>query len=440
MSVAEAVPEEASPALARGADAARARRVATNSLWLAGQPLALNAISILSTAYIARKLGAADYGSFNVGFAQVALFAPLCNLGLRAVAVRAIAEDRERAQEVAQAVFALRILLTLGAVLLALAWLALPTYSPTTRLIGLAAVLSMVCTSLGFVAVDLCQGFERPRLSARVQIVGGLVLTLLSVAALLGGLGLAGFVAAYVVGAAIQTGLLFVTVARNFFRLRPAWKWERMRGLARQARPFAVNSLLSSVTDGPILDVLILGAFFAPSVVGPYAAAIGLVARLLIIPHGIGDALYPAVANAHRADRSGVGRLVGRSIRNLLLLAVPAALALTLLAPIPLRILFGEPYAAASDALRIAAWLLPLTGLSYVIRESLSAVHRQGTVVRMNLAGAGLLVALYAVLIPAFGPVGAASAGVIRELLMLPFWITVLRGEFGGKSFVLKSP
>ncbi|HEU4754960.1 MAG TPA: flippase [Armatimonadota bacterium] len=432
-----AVTQEAAPA---AGDVATPRgemvsRVAANSVWLICQPLLLNIVSVVSTGYIARKLGAADYGAFNLGFAQIALFSPLCNLGLRAVAVRAIAEDRSHAREIVGATFSVRLLFTAIAALLALLWLSLPTYGWTTRLIGMAAICSMVFQSLGLVAVDLFQGFERSRLAAQPLMIGGLILTGLSVLALLAGLGLAGFVGAYVLGAAIQTGMLHWTASRHLHPVLPRPDWPRARDLLRQARPFAVMSLLSSFTDTPLIDVLILGALYPPAAVGAYSAANGLVGRLLMIPHGVADALYPAVAHQHGRDRAEVETAVRRYVLNLALVTLPVALWLTFAAPTVLWILFGNQYAAAEGALRMAGWILPLTGLAYMIRECLSAVRRQGLVARLAVLSGVLLVAIYAALIPPFGLLGAAAGGVVRELIMLPIWLFVL-----GRSFARPVP
>jgi len=418
-------------AAAAGPDPSMARRVGGNSLWLIARPLLLNVLSIASNLYIVRELGAANYGAFNLGFAQVALFSPLCNLGLRAVAVRAIAEDRARGREIVGALAALRLVLTAVAVLLIAGWLALPTYSLTTRLIGAAAVCSMVCTSLGGSMIDLFQGFERSRLSAQPQLVGGLVLTLLSVLALLAGWGLPGFVAAYVLGAAIQFLLLDWTARRALFAVRPVWDWVRMKQLALQARPFAMLSILSNVTDVPVIDVLILGAVMGAGAVGPYTAALGLVLRLLMIPHGIGDALYPAVAAHNRQDRTDVEATLRRCIVNLALITLPAAVCLALTAATVLGLLYGKEYLSAAPALSLAGWLLPLMGINYVMRECLSAVHRQGVVLRLTFLSCLVMIALYALLIPPFGIVGAVVAGLAREVVMLGLWARPFRQEFG---------
>jgi O-antigen/teichoic acid export membrane protein len=65
------------------------------------------------------------------------------------------------------------------------------------------------------------------------------------------------------------------------------------------------------------------------------------------------------------------------------------------------------------------------------MRECLSAVHRQGEVLKLTLVSCVLMVAFYAVLIPLFGITGAVCAGLARELVMFCFWARPFRREFG---------
>jgi O-antigen/teichoic acid export membrane protein len=167
------------------------------------------------------------------------------------------------------------------------------------------------------------------------------------------------------------------------------------------------------------MSVLVIGARFPVHVVGPYVAAIGLVAKLSMVPQGIADAMYPAVAHSYEEGKADVEKVLRRAFLYLVLVTAPISLWLTFAAPTVLWILFGSEYLAAANALRVAAWLLPLGGANYLIRECLSAIHRQDVVVRLTVWSVVSLLAFYAALVPAFGPTGAAIAAVGRELFVL---------------------
>jgi O-antigen/teichoic acid export membrane protein len=342
-----------------------------------------------------------------------------------------MAENRDEAAQTARSFLALRLLLTTFSVLCALGWLTLPISDVRTRLIGLAAVFSMTCASLGSMAIDICTGYERPRVAAQAQLAGGLILTALSVIVLMLGWGLTGFVAAYVIGALVQAVLLIGAVRRQLFFPRPEWKWNRMRALLREARPFALLTLLHPITHAEAIDLIVLGFISSPVVVGSYAAAKGLISRLIMVPEGIITAMYPAVANGYRQNREDVERMVWRYVVNLLLVTAPLALCLCFSAPTVLRLLFGEQYLLGDNALRIAAWFLPLWGLNHIMRQCLTAIRQQNAVLRLTLLSGLVLCGLYAVLIPVFGITGAAAASVLREGLMLGLWLRLFSHHFG---------
>src|SRR6476620_10440008 len=96
----------------RGASGATlTRRVGINSAWLILQPLIVNVATLVATGYITRRLGKEGYGLFNYGFAYIAAFAAIANLGLRTVGVRAMAARREEPQIVFGAMIGLRLAL-----------------------------------------------------------------------------------------------------------------------------------------------------------------------------------------------------------------------------------------------------------------------------------------------------------------------------------------
>src|ERR1051325_4767468 len=61
-------------------------------------------------------------------------------------------------------------------------------------------------------------------------------------------MGLPGFVAAYVLGAALTYVLLMATAQRRHFALSPCWNRPRMKDLLLQARPFALLSIASTAS------------------------------------------------------------------------------------------------------------------------------------------------------------------------------------------------
>lgn len=406
------------------------RRVGVNSVWLIAQPLFLNVVTLLAMGYITRQLGKSGYGVFNDGFAIVALYAPLANLGLRTVVVRDLAEQRADAARVFGAYLALRLGLALLVAGLVAAYFAWRPPGMQRGVVVMLAALSMLLQVLTQSLGDRFRASERMRPVAVAEMAGGLSLTALSVLALALDFGLVGFTVAYVLG----TGIGLAVITRSYL---PAFGWPRpnldralMRGQLRQARPFIVMQWVAGVTDRPVIDIRLLMETAGAAVTGSYSAVALLVNRLGVIPQGVTGALFPAVAAGYAERRAEVEQTVRGAMLYLAIATVPLAVAVSFVAGPVVRLVFGAEYASAAPALAILIWVVPLLGPNLLMYDCLAAVRRQNVAAAITLAGGIGLIALYALLIPRFGAVGAAASLVAKEALLFVVLLREMRRSF----------
>lgn len=106
-------------------------------------------------------------------------------------------------------------------------------------------------------------------------------------------------------------------------------------------------------------------------------------------------------------------------MRLFLVASLPVVLFLTVAGQSLLVGIFGHEYAAARGVLAILAWASLLGFQSYVLWYVILASHLERRVVRIMLIGLLLNAALNAILIPLFGPEGAASALVASDLFVI---------------------
>src|SRR5207248_209812 len=146
------------------------------------------------------------------------------------------------------------------------------------------------------------------------------------------------------------------------------------RRLLTEAKPFFLMQLVTGVTDKPVIDLLILKMTWGPGIVGSYAAVALLVNRLGVIPQGVTGALFPAVAGGYAERRSEVEQAVRKCILYLVLGTVPIAAAVSCVAPLAVRILFGDAYQDGARVLATLIWVVPLLGPNLLMYDCLSAV------------------------------------------------------------------
>jgi len=149
------------------------------------------------------------------------------------------------------------------------------------------------------------------------------------------------------------------------------------------------------------------------------------IAYLLSQPFGfLGSALavavFPAIARRGADASADLSRPLRFAFKYQLLMSLPLAVGLLMLAGRAVPILFKDAsgYANAASALAITALALPFVFMNLQSRQLLAAVGRQR--VYLLGVGAGLLVNVFGCLltVPAFGVRGAATTFVVAEVLV----------------------
>ncbi len=393
------------------------RRVAKNTAWLVLQPLAMNVLSLAATGYIARALGSTEMGRFNLGYAFVALLAPLTNLGIRSLTIRHVAQNRDSAAGYLGRVLVLRTLLALlGALVLILAAPMSGGGGQTRAVIAIAA-LGMVVTTAVQVLTDGFQAFEIMRPASVATFGGGLILTLMSVIVIRYGGGIREMALAYALGPVCTLALLCVWLRRQPFCPRLAWDPVAFRLILKEAAPFFMVGVLDALSSRA--GVMVTARLVSGAMLGCYTVALGLVDRSLTLSDGAGTALMPAIARVAAESPAEAVPLLRKSTLWLTMLSVPIAVFTTALSPLIVRVIFGAQYAAAAPLLAVGIWRLPINCLMLIETRALYAAKRQDLVLRICAIGMAVSLVFLLPLTYYYGALGGMIALGIRPTVTL---------------------
>jgi O-antigen/teichoic acid export membrane protein len=214
-------------------------------------------------------------------------------------------------------------------------------------------------------------------------------------------------ITAWLVGQACGVAMLAWYVARRGAGFgRP-----RLR-LALRAAGFGVKAHGGRVmkTGNYRLDQWFLGALAGPRELGLYSVAVAWSEAVFYLPEALGMVMRPDVV---RAAPDQAGERVARVCRVALLLTVPFVLTLVLAAPILCITVFGADFRGAVDDLRVLApGAFGIVALK-LLANALTA-RRKPMLGNAAIAVAfAATVALDALLIPAHGGIGAATASTL---------------------------
>jgi O-antigen/teichoic acid export membrane protein len=171
------------------------------------------------------------------------------------------------------------------------------------------------------------------------------------------------------------------------------------------------------------LDTFLVNIFANPTQVGFYAVAVGLAEIIWYVSSAAATVLAPRVASADAATSEIT---TGRVSRVVFATSLLGALALAVVAPFLIRILFGSAFSPSV----VAVWLL-LPGIvtlsvARVLSSYLLGRNRLKVDFFASLAGLAMTLVLDLTLIPRYGFVGAAIASSVAyttTMLVNMMWV-----------------
>jgi O-antigen/teichoic acid export membrane protein len=365
------------------------------------------ALSVATTFLIAVALDAAGFGSFAALSGVAVIVAELADLGLTGTAAPALVSGRLSLRAL------LRPKLAISAALLALAVLQAALGLTGSALLLFAFVLYFVgagwCEILG-VAL---------RASGRPGQEAAVLLALRASGLLAVGLALAGGASlSRVAWAQAASTLPALALAGALLVPRPrpgagAPDPGPLRVL-REALPLAVNGGLALLSLR--VELLLLYALQDPLQAGLFGAALKFLESVNAVPAAVVAGALPALTREALAPASDAVR--ARTAQLVLLLAVPAAAGLLLLAP-GLAVLLGPGYAGAAPLLRLLAPGVVVLFTNAVLLHALIAAGRADRLPWLTALRVAAAAVLAAVSVPIWGASGAAISFLASELLLL---------------------
>jgi O-antigen/teichoic acid export membrane protein len=178
-------------------------------------------------------------------------------------------------------------------------------------------------------------------------------------------------------------------------------------------------------------DVLLLSKMTSMEELGHFGAATRLVGMFKLILQSYKVAIQPVAAQAFTKSKAEFQGFFEKSLKYILLLTIPAAVAMSLLAVPITRLFFGAEFLASVPILRIYTWLLIPYGAAVVFATFLIASHRQKVDLRINAVSTVACVLMVVPMILKWRSLGA-GAGVVLAVFffMAQQWVFTDRQLF----------
>jgi O-antigen/teichoic acid export membrane protein len=257
-----------------------------------------------------------------------------------------------------------------------------------------------------------------------------------------------GAVTLYVAGATTIPMFLGVTIGAYLINVAVALvacltvvgaAWQVDRGTIHDMLRYGGRSHVGYVSS--LLNVqlgqMVMSMFLAPAALGLYAVGYSLASAMLFIPGALVASSFPDMAS-HQSENKM--ELLGRTVRMTALMCGAIALVLMPAAPLVIRIVFGEAFMPAVPIMQVlVAATLPLA-VNTVLAVGLRALNRPMLASRAEIVSLACTAAALVVLLPSLGPIGAALALLVAQLVMAVYLLRQLKRDFGFHARALVWP
>jgi O-antigen/teichoic acid export membrane protein len=363
-------------------------------------------------------LGPSEYGIYGTVGGLMVNAAAVASFGMGLIVIRDVARDPSKAGKYWSTMLFIQTILAL------IAYVGMNSvavgYSEAVRAFAALAGINLFIDLFGNMGYDLLLAREEMAKTSLVEIAHIFLRIGLALMALTAGWGLLG-----VYGAAIASGLARSVVLVMFNLLagvRPELPFDRSvaRPLIVNSAPLALSSFLTLAYQHS--DKLLTTGILGERVTGYLTAAFVINFGVIeLFSTSVLVAAYPLLARYYDDGANPVfGSMIEKLARYMLIIGIPLALSISILADKIIAPLLGEAYAPSAGILSLLIWYTAITMFGNVFSKALLIQNQQRHLMLIRGAGLALNVALTAMLLFNWGdPRGAVIASIIGEILVV---------------------
>jgi len=387
---------------------------------------------LLLRIVLARWLGAADLGLYQMVITIQGMAALIATFGIPAALIKYVAEYKDDKEKLSQTISSGLISLVIfgivaGILLYALSEMLasifqMPELASLLKILALAFPLNSLLQAL----LGIFNGLRKMKYLAFVAVLQSFLLVLFTIAFVKLGFGVAGAVFGIILSV-IGGGILGLYLLRDLLRLN-------LQGLVQNAKKLALfgSQMFGAGALGLICtqaDIVLIGYFLTAKDVGYYSVAVVLSSFFTLVPVAFQKVTYPATSEYwSKNNHQALQKVIDKSMKYCACIVLPIGLGVGFFAEEIVTVIFGREFIYAALPLCVLLIARVITsGTSSPIGQFFSGIGRPDLHLKIDAITAGANIALNIVLIPRFGILGAAIAtaasmvfGTIIFLVLMP--------------------
>lgn len=384
--------------------------------YVIGGDIAIAVLAFLKIPILTKGLGASLYGTWSLITATISLVAPLAILGLGQAVVRFLAAEKDR-DKVSEDFLSVLATISISGIILSLLLFLSSDYlsSLIFKDIGSAFYIKLASVLVLFNALDgITLAFFRMQLRISLFVALNLGRQFIQVglilAAVLLGYELTGVIIAVIAGGALFLVINLLIILRQTGLRLP--RFSNTKSYLRWSLPLTPNPAIWWIVN--VSDRYIISYFLGVAAAGIYSAAYGIADFAIFALASLVTVLYPTIIKSYEEGNiSETKNYLKYSLKYFMMIAIPSAFGLAILAEPLLTILTRPEFVAGNTVVPFVAFGAVLYGFFQFCSQILYLANRTHLIMGLLGISAVLNIILNIILIPRLGILGAATATLV---------------------------
>ena len=399
------------------------KKTIQNASWIIGGRIGHIILSFVIGLLTARYLGPSNYGLINYATAYATFFTAFCTLGINSLIIKDFIDYPEEEGEAIGTTLVLRLISSILSLCTIVGIVSIIDRNETVTIV----IVGLYSVSLVFHIFDTFNYWFQSKLKSKYYAISTLVSYLVAsayrIVLLITGKSTEWFALANSVDYAVVAILLFI-----FYKLNNGPKLSFSFRKAKQLLSISCSYILSGlmVAIYGATDKLMLKQMLDEASVGYYALASSISVMWVFLLSAIIDSLKPDIMRYHNEDKKMYEEANRKLYAIIFYVSAFASLCIVIIAPLFIKIVYGEEYLPAVTPLRIVVWYVSFSYLG-VARDIWIICEKKQKYLKYIYIGSALMnIVLNYFMIPVFGASGAAIATVatqISTIFIFPLFI-----------------
>lgn len=388
-------------------------RIVKNAGWLMIGRVIHMILSFVIGLLTARYLGPSNFGVLNYAGAYTTFFTAFCTLGINSVIVKNFVDHPDESGETIGTTIVLRLLssfLSIGVIVGIVS-----VVDKGDKLTVL--VVFLYSLSLLFQVFDTFNYWFQSKLMSKYYAIATLISYLIASAYKVLMLSLHMSVEWFAVANSVDVGIVAV-IMYIVYRKKGGPGFSVSFRKAKELLSVSCSYILSGlmVAIYAATDKVMLKHMLDESNVGYYSLAVSIATIWAFVLAAIIDSMNPSIMEYHNTDKEKYLIMNKRLYALVFYISIFASFIICLIAPLFVKVIYGEEFLPAVKPLRIVVWYVAFSYLGVARNAWIVCEKKQKYLKYIYLSSALINVVLNFVLIPYLGTSGAALASLLTQI------------------------